>query len=264
MAEALDRNGIVVDIGRAFEVLKEVLAPLNYRNLDEVPAFKSINTTTEFLTRHVFDGLAAAVKRDALGRAPREIAAIRVTVAEIPRRRGRGMRSAVVAAAFAVPGSLDQPTGGYAYDRRVIAETAPARCAVEVIDLGDGFPRPTVEAARDALVRLQRVPAGGLIVIDGLALGVLPEAAQALRATHKVIALVHHRWRSKPGSRPKARQRCGRASRRRSRRCVTSSSQVRRRPACCAPITASPRTPSRLRCPAMIALRHTRARMQGP
>jgi 6-pyruvoyl-tetrahydropterin synthase len=87
MAEALDANGIVVDIGRAFDVLKAVLAPLNYRNLDDMPQFKSTNTTTEFLTRHVFDGLAAAVKSGALGRDGREISTIRVTVAESPSAR---------------------------------------------------------------------------------------------------------------------------------------------------------------------------------
>ena len=87
MAGTLDPNGIVVDIGRAFEVLRQVLAPLNYRNLDDIPAFKSVNTTTEFLTRHVFDGLAAAVKNGELGRDGREIGAIRVTVAESPTAR---------------------------------------------------------------------------------------------------------------------------------------------------------------------------------
>jgi 6-pyruvoyl-tetrahydropterin synthase len=87
MAQTLDANGIVVDIGRAFDVLKEVLGPLNYRNLDDVAEFKSVNTTTEFLTRHVFDGLAAAVKSGRLGRDGREIGAIRVTVAESPTAR---------------------------------------------------------------------------------------------------------------------------------------------------------------------------------
>jgi 6-pyruvoyl-tetrahydropterin synthase len=87
LADTLDGNGIVVDIGRAFDVLKEVLAPLNYRNLDEMAEFKSVNTTTEFLTRHVFDRLAAAVKSGRLGRDGREIAAIRVTVAESPSAR---------------------------------------------------------------------------------------------------------------------------------------------------------------------------------
>ena len=87
LADALDENGIVADIGRAFEALKEVLSPLNYRNLDDMPQFKSVNTTTEFLTRHVFDALAAAVKNGRLGRDGREIAAIRVTVAESPSAR---------------------------------------------------------------------------------------------------------------------------------------------------------------------------------
>jgi 6-pyruvoyl-tetrahydropterin synthase len=87
MAQTLDANGIVVDIGRAFDVLREVLGPLNYRNLDDVAEFKSVNTTTEFLTRHVFDALAAAVKSGRLGRDGREIGAIRVTVAESPTAR---------------------------------------------------------------------------------------------------------------------------------------------------------------------------------
>ena len=87
LAEALDPNGIVVDIGRAIDVLHQVLAPLNYRNLDEMDVFKSVNTTTEFITRHVFDGLAAAVKNGELGRDGGEISAIRVTVAESPTAR---------------------------------------------------------------------------------------------------------------------------------------------------------------------------------
>ena len=87
LADNLDANGIVVDIGRAFEVLRAVLAPLNYRNLDDIPAFSGINTTTEFLTRYVFDGLAEAVKKGDLGRDGREIAGIRVTVSESPTAR---------------------------------------------------------------------------------------------------------------------------------------------------------------------------------
>jgi 6-pyruvoyl-tetrahydropterin synthase len=87
LAPTLDANGIVVDIGRAFDVLKEVLAPLNYRNLDDIAEFKAVNTTTEFVTKHVFDALAAAVKEGRLGRDAREIAAIRVTVAESPTAR---------------------------------------------------------------------------------------------------------------------------------------------------------------------------------
>jgi 6-pyruvoyl-tetrahydropterin synthase len=87
IAERLDANGIVVDIGRANDVLKAVLKKLNYRNLDEVPEFKGVNTTTEFLTKYVFDRLAEAVRANELGREGREISAIRVTIGESPTAR---------------------------------------------------------------------------------------------------------------------------------------------------------------------------------
>jgi 6-pyruvoyltetrahydropterin/6-carboxytetrahydropterin synthase len=64
---ALDADGIVVAIGRATDVLKRVLADLNFRNLDEVPAFRGRNTTTEFLARHVFDQILTAILRGDLG-----------------------------------------------------------------------------------------------------------------------------------------------------------------------------------------------------
>ena len=82
ISEQLDTNGIVVDIGCAHDVLKSILKPLNYSNLDEVPAFKCINTTTEFLTKHIFDGLASAAKAGKLGRDSKELHGIRVTISE--------------------------------------------------------------------------------------------------------------------------------------------------------------------------------------
>lgn len=82
MAEQLDANGIVVDIGRAHAALKAALAPFDYRNLDELPEFAEVNTTTEFLARYVFDRLAMAARAGELGREGRELAAIRVTVSE--------------------------------------------------------------------------------------------------------------------------------------------------------------------------------------
>ena len=82
IAEALEGNGIVVDIGRAHEALKAVLGALNYRNLDDMPELKGANTTTEFLTRHIFDALAAAARGGKLGRDGRELKAIRVTLSE--------------------------------------------------------------------------------------------------------------------------------------------------------------------------------------
>jgi 6-pyruvoyl-tetrahydropterin synthase len=82
IAETLDANGIVVDIGRAHEALKAALAPLNYRNLDDLPELKGTNTTTEFLTRHIFDRLADVARSGGLGRDGRELKAVRVTLSE--------------------------------------------------------------------------------------------------------------------------------------------------------------------------------------
>ena len=81
-AEALDSSGVVLDIGRAHEILKRTLGPLNYANLDEVESFRGRNTTTEFLARYIFDHLAEAVRAGELGRKPDELARIRVTLSE--------------------------------------------------------------------------------------------------------------------------------------------------------------------------------------
>ena len=82
IADTLDNNGIVIDIGRAHEALKAVVAALNYRNLDDVPEFKGSNTTTEFLTKYVFERLAENARAGKLGRNGRELKAIRVTLSE--------------------------------------------------------------------------------------------------------------------------------------------------------------------------------------
>jgi hypothetical protein len=58
------------------------LAPLNYRNLDDLAELKGVNTTTEFLTKHIFDRLASAARAGELGRAARELKSIRVTLSE--------------------------------------------------------------------------------------------------------------------------------------------------------------------------------------
>jgi len=78
----LDADGIVVDIGRATEVLHAILAELNFRNLDDDPAFQGRNTTTEFLARVVFDRMVAAIGKNDLGAAARGIESLRVTLHE--------------------------------------------------------------------------------------------------------------------------------------------------------------------------------------
>jgi 6-pyruvoyltetrahydropterin/6-carboxytetrahydropterin synthase len=80
--KSLDRDGIVVDIGRAADALRRVLADLNYRNLDEIAAFAGRNTTTEMLARVVFDGLVAAIRRGDLGPEAAGVEQIRITLHE--------------------------------------------------------------------------------------------------------------------------------------------------------------------------------------
>ena len=82
IADTVDGNGIVIDIGRAHDALKAILSPLNYRNLDDIPEFKGKNTTTEFLSKHIHDGLAKAARAGDLGRPAKELKAVRVTLSE--------------------------------------------------------------------------------------------------------------------------------------------------------------------------------------
>ena len=94
--------------------------------------------------------------------------------------------------AFVVPGELSTPTGGYAYDRRIIEELRSAGWTVEVVSLADAFPHPTVAQRKAAVTRLLAIPKGRAVVVDGLAYGVLPEAAVEICCERPVIALVHH------------------------------------------------------------------------
>jgi 6-pyruvoyl-tetrahydropterin synthase len=64
---ALDPDGVVVDIARALDTLKAVLGELNFKNLDEEPAFRGRNTTTEFLAGVLFERLAERIETGALG-----------------------------------------------------------------------------------------------------------------------------------------------------------------------------------------------------
>ena len=78
----LDGDGIVVDIGRASEVLRAVLGELGYRNLDDEVEFAGTNTTTEALARVVADRLADRARDGALGDAARELDGLVVTLHE--------------------------------------------------------------------------------------------------------------------------------------------------------------------------------------
>jgi 6-pyruvoyl-tetrahydropterin synthase len=81
-ARELDPHGLVVDIGRATEALRAVLAPLDYRDLDALPEFTGQNTTTEFLAAHVHRALVRHARDGGLGRPEAEIVSLRVTLSE--------------------------------------------------------------------------------------------------------------------------------------------------------------------------------------
>ncbi len=78
----VDADGVVVDIGRAATQLHEVLAELSYRNLDDEPALKGMNTTTEVLARVVADRLADRIAAGELGPGAGELTGITVTLHE--------------------------------------------------------------------------------------------------------------------------------------------------------------------------------------
>lgn len=92
---------------------------------------------------------------------------------------------------FVIPGSLDTPTGGYRYDRQVVNGLRAAGQRVDLLTLGESFPQPdapTLTASYRAFAGLPAAP----VVVDGLALGALPEIGRHLPAHAPLIALVHH------------------------------------------------------------------------
>ena len=98
----------------------------------------------------------------------------------------------VKALAFAVPGELTMPTGGYGYARRMVAELKALGWDTQVINLGTEYPWPRPHTRLLAAAALGAVSGHTPLVIDGLAYGALPEIAQNLCETHRLVALVHH------------------------------------------------------------------------
>jgi 6-pyruvoyl-tetrahydropterin synthase len=78
----LDADGLVVDIGKASMVLRTLLAELDYRNLDDEPAFAGKNTTTEFLAKVVFDRMAERIRAGELGAGAGGLTGLRVRLSE--------------------------------------------------------------------------------------------------------------------------------------------------------------------------------------
>jgi glycosyltransferase involved in cell wall biosynthesis len=93
---------------------------------------------------------------------------------------------------FAYPGALDLKTGGYAYDRHVIGALRESGWTVDLLGLGDGFPFPCAETLATAQERLSALKDGQLLLIDGLAYGVMDSWATDEAQRLDIVALVHH------------------------------------------------------------------------
>lgn len=93
---------------------------------------------------------------------------------------------------LAVPGDPEQRTGGYLYDRRLAESLRAIGWRVDLLRLPEGFPFPDAEALRASAAALGGLPDGTLVLVDGLALGVLPDLAEAEAGRLRLLALVHH------------------------------------------------------------------------
>lgn len=93
---------------------------------------------------------------------------------------------------FAYPGDLQTVSGGYIYDRHVIKELRTQGWEIELLSLGPSFPFPDQETLNKAGYLLSQIEPGKPIVIDGLALGIMPEVIAEASVNHPIIALIHH------------------------------------------------------------------------
>jgi 6-pyruvoyl-tetrahydropterin synthase len=80
--QTLDKHNVVLDIGAGLEALKALLKTLNYQDLDTLPQFKGVLTTTEFLCHYIFEKLKTAIHKGEMGEDAKALSAIKVTLIE--------------------------------------------------------------------------------------------------------------------------------------------------------------------------------------
>jgi glycosyltransferase involved in cell wall biosynthesis len=97
----------------------------------------------------------------------------------------------MVAAVFAIPGDISLPTGGYAYDREVLARLPAAGVEVAHLALPGGYPDPSAQDLERTAEQIAATPPGAVLLIDGLAYGAMPAALIAC-FDRPIVALVHH------------------------------------------------------------------------
>jgi glycosyltransferase involved in cell wall biosynthesis len=103
---------------------------------------------------------------------------------------------------FVLPGDPETRTGGYEYGRRIVTGLRDLGWTVSVHGLDASFPMPTASALDDARHALARIPSGRVVLIDGLALGAMPEVAKAEASRLALYGLVHHPLAEETGLAP--------------------------------------------------------------
>jgi len=111
----------------------------------------------------------------------------------VRRRAASRMRLAMIrhALQFLIPGDLQCASGGYVYDRRMIGALRALGWEVTVHTLDASFPIPSRAALAHAHGVLDGLPEQALVIVDGLALGAMPEVLRAHHARLRLLALMH-------------------------------------------------------------------------
>ena len=208
--------------------LRDVLAELNFRNLDDEPAFRGRNTTTEFLARVIFERMVAAIAAGELGAARARLDELRVTLHEshvawaaYEGALGADERARGTASTSSFPATSETPTGGYIYDREIIAGLTERGLQASPCTRSTRASRADARgAARGARARSQAWPTGRVVVIDGLALPGLDRLLADEARRLAFVALVHHPLALETGLEPAE----ARALRRPERRALASRS----------------------------------------
>ena len=205
----LDPSGIVVDIGRAIDCLKETLAGMNYRNLDEHPDFTGRNTTTEVLAKAIFDRIAAAAAAGKLGARRDALTGMKVTLNEshvaAASYEGDVAGRLMSELHFVLPGDPATVTGGYIYDAKALSALEARGWTVRRHVLSDRFPSPTPADRADAAALFRSLPDGATVMVDGLAYGALAAEATAAGDRLRLVGLVHHLLGDETGLSPDRR-----------------------------------------------------------
>ena len=114
--------------------------------------------------------------------------------------------SAELALDFLLPGDPQTLTGGYIYDRRIMQGLAALGWRVTVHSLDSSFPSPSLFALEEARSTLEKIPIGGIVVIDGLALGGMPDLLADQAGRLRLVALIHHPLACEKGLAPERRR----------------------------------------------------------